>query len=806
MFKYFAIKPQIILLLSLFILGCITAYSVSEFENRYGPSKPRQRVLNPVEYQLSRKLNDISYYKDVKPILDARCITCHSCYDAPCQLKLSSFEGLDRGATKTPIYDTQRLEPMNPTRLFIDAEDTLGWRNQTFFPVLNEREHSPAAAIDNSVLIKLLQLKRDNPLQVSGRLGDNFEFDIDRTLVCPSIDEITDFEDEHPLWGMPYAMPGLSVKEEATITQWIKEGSKVAPRPPLPSRAIEEIKKWEAFMNGQSNKERLVSRYIYEHLFIGHIHFKGQPDDEFYYLVRSKTPPGQPIKEIKTLRPFEDPGSTDFYYRLRPVVATIVDKNHFVYEFSDKRMQRYRELFLTPDYSISELPGYAIKTAANPFKTFKEIPQISRYKFLLDDAHFFFSGFIKGPVCRGQVAINVIQDHFWVVFIKPDLNFLHSNSTSLTDNVDYFYMPASSGDGIGFFSWMDYDELGDNYLTKKDAFLNRHILQKSKTSLDFIWDGNGSNPNAALTVFRHFDNATVVTGFVGNTPLTSWVVDYPIFERIHYLLVAGFNVFGSMNHQFATRTYMDYIRIDAENNFLRFMPASQRKPIHDSWYQGVGANLKKLFNKPLFSIEHETAISYETNDYKKEFFQQIKHSLGQTATEKNMYTRCLPPQCSPSETAAIQQQVEKYLPLLSELKGTQISALPDVSFLRIKTNNPDNNLIYSLVVNKSLSNLSFVFAESIRRTPENDTLTIVPGFLGSYPNFFFNVDIAQLPAFIESLKQAQTERERYSFYSRFGIRRSNPEIWQHFDWFNQQHKKLDGLNSGIFDLSRYQNL
>ena len=804
MFKHFAIKPHILLLLTLFIFGCVTAYNASEFEKKYGPSKPRPHVLNTSEYQLSQELNNISYNKDIKPILDSRCVACHGCYDAPCQLKLSSFEGLDRGASKKPVYHTNRLDAMNPTRLFIDAADTSGWREQLFFPMINEREDSPEANIKNSILVKMLQLKHNNPLPVSGKLKDSFEFNIDRTLECPAIDEFEKYQDEHPLWGMPYAMPGLSIEEEATITQWLREGAKVAPRPPLSTRAIEEIKKWETFFNGQSNKERLVFRYIYEHLFIGHIHFEGHSDDEFYYLVRSKTPPGQPIEEINTTRPFEDPNTADFYYRLRPIVSTIVNKNHFVYEFSDQRLQRYHELFFQPDYTVTELPSYETKSTANPFKTFKEIPQISRYKFLLDEAHFFFSGFIKGPVCRGQVAINVIQDQFWVVFIKPDLNFLNNGSQSLTDNFEYFYMPASSGDEIGIFTWMDYDTLGKNYLTRKDEFINQNILMESNTSLDFLWDGDGTNQNAALTVFRHYDSATVVTGFMGKTPLTGWVVDYPIFERIHYLLVAGFNVFGSMHHQFATRTYMDYIRMDAENNFLRFMPADQRKPIHDSWYQGVGAKAKNLFNKPLFSIEHETAVIYESNDYKKELFQQIRQKLGQVAGEKVSYNHCSSPPCPLSES--VQKQVEEYLLKMTELKGDQISALPDVSFLRIKTANPDNDPIYTLVVNKALSNLSFVFAESIRRMPENDTLTIVPGFLGSYPNFFFNVQITQLPEFLESLKQAQSEEALYSFYSRFGIRRTNPEIWQHVDWFNQQHKKIDGINSGIFDLSRYQNL
>ncbi len=34
----------------------------------------------------------VSYLSDVKPILEQRCVVCHSCYNAPCQLKLGSFD------------------------------------------------------------------------------------------------------------------------------------------------------------------------------------------------------------------------------------------------------------------------------------------------------------------------------------------------------------------------------------------------------------------------------------------------------------------------------------------------------------------------------------------------------------------------------------------------------------------------------------------------------------------------------------------------------------------------------------------
>jgi len=63
------------------------------------------------------------------------------------------------------------------------------------------------------------------------------------------------------------------------------------------------------------------------------------------------------------------------------------------------------------------------------------LPISSRYRFLLDDARFFIEGFIKGPVCRGQVALNVIEDRFWILFFEVAI--LYFVSTTLL-NVKLF--------------------------------------------------------------------------------------------------------------------------------------------------------------------------------------------------------------------------------------------------------------------------------------------------------------------------------------------------------------------------------
>lgn len=126
--------------------------------------------------------------------------------------------------------------------------------------------------------------------------------------------------------------------------------------------------------------------------------------------------------------------------------------------------------------------------------------------------------------------------------------------------------------------------------------------------------------------------------------------------------------------------------------------------------------------------------------------------------------------------------------------------------LRVKTNAPEGDLVYTLLINKAYSNISTMLADNARRMPENDRLTVYPGFIGSYPNFFFSVEQKQLGDFVNQIRNAKSIADIDQLYVQFGVRRTDPKIWQQADWFNQQHKKYRGLEAGLLDMSRYDNL
>ncbi|MGA9599034.1 MAG: fatty acid cis/trans isomerase, partial [Methylocystis sp.] len=210
----------------------------------------------------------VSYRKQIKPILESRCVVCHACYDAPCQLKLGSWEGITRGVSSDLVYNGARLVEAPPTRLFVDAQKASDWRKRGFSPVLNEYKNTPEQNRSASLIYRVLALKQAHA-QSSGALApDVLDFGLDRKQSCPKIEIFDLYEKAHPLAGMPFGLPGIDPSDQEQIIRWIEQGAPDEGPTRLSAREEAEIAAWERFLNGDSLKERLMSRYLYEHLFL----------------------------------------------------------------------------------------------------------------------------------------------------------------------------------------------------------------------------------------------------------------------------------------------------------------------------------------------------------------------------------------------------------------------------------------------------------------------------------------------------------------------------------------------------------
>jgi len=779
---------------------------------------PEAPDLSPdIDWEVIAMLQDenslqVSWREDVLPVLENRCIVCHGCYDAPCQLKLSSYEGLMRGANPDQVYDGSRIRAAQPTRLGIDATTDAEWEKMGFHSVLNtaanDVEETPAERLRGSVFYRMLRHKQLNPQPRAGLIPASVTLDLGRKQVCTVQEDMAKFERDHPLWGMPYALPNLPDAEYKTIVKWLAQGAR-GPEPFSSDPVVApQIERWEKFLNGSSKREQLVSRYLYEHLFLGHLHFKRGPDREFYRLVRSYTPPGMPVQEIATTRPFDDPGVKEFWYRLRPLDEVIVAKSHVVYELSDQKMARYRQLFFEADYTVDELPGYEMPATANPFLSFAVIPPKSRYDFMLDDARFFIQGFIKGPVCRGQVALNVIEDQFWVFFTAPKA-FENPDTQEALDSVsDYLQMPSSTSTLKLLTSYGRYWKEQKKYLAVRNQYFMKQVEKRGNAAFAGIWDGGGTNRNAALTIFRNFDSASVEFGLLGDYPETAWIIDFPLFERIHYLLVAGFDVYGNVGHQLNSRLFMDFLRMEGEDNFLTYIPKADRKKIRDEWYKGIREKRSKYFQEPMEWNDIESPLTYKTADTQRELYDMAISHLGPIAGPQDYINRCAGKDCVSAAKSQKVRAADGYMrKLSSRATSDSMRNNPDVVYIRVEVEG-EPDIPYTLLINKSYQNLSSLLGagDSLERDPKNDTTSILRRISGSYPNFFLIVKFDELEEFTAEISGDTTVEDYQLFIAKYGIRRTNDQFWKHSDWFQQQYAEQEPVEGGVLDLNRYSNL
>ena len=768
------------------VAGCATL-AMREFDQRFGPPDP-QRFDVPAQPP-----GGMSYRKDIQPILERRCVVCHGCYDAPCQLKLTAWQGVARGSSKVPVYDADRLLEAPPTRLFEDALLPSQWRQLGFAPVLNERDPGAENNLAASVLYRSLLLKRAHPLPASPLPPGALDLSPDRAHSCPRIEEFADYAASHPLAGMPYGLPAISEREFATLGRWLEAGAPYEGDEPLTPAQQQLVRTWETFLNGDSNPQRLMSRYLYEHLFLGQLSFDTDPQRRAFRIVRSATPPGRPPAVIATRRPYDDPGVARVYYRLVPENETLLAKTHMPYLLGAGRMAKFRDWFLDPAFPVQSLPGYAVATSANPFAAFRDLPLEGRYRFLLDEAEFFVMNFIKGPVCRGQLALDVIEDRFWVFFVDPRAGASASVAEFLAGERRDLRLPAEWGSTAPILTpWLEYSRLEQQYLRAKSEALEQAAAKGMKIDLSLIWAGDGGNANAALTVFRHFDSASVVKGLVGEVPKTAWVVDYPLLERIYYLLVAGYDVYGNAGHQLNSRLYMDFLRMEGEFNFLVLLPLPARRPTAEHWYRGAPQAVTDYVYGRNAHFDRPNHIAYRSGDPQRELYEMLR-------------ARLTPVLGTRFELAAVADAtLRRNLQALGAARGAGLAFMPEVIFLRVGEQGRAAQY-FSVLRDTAHKNVAHVFKEAQELVPEENRLTVVPGFVAAYPNALFSVRPGEVAAFAAAVAALESETDYRRLADRFAIRRTDPAFWAASDELLAAYAAWAPAEAGLFDYSRLEN-
>ncbi|MBX3639619.1 MAG: fatty acid cis/trans isomerase [Nitrosomonas sp.] len=783
----------------LYLLSLI--FLLSACQNSNNPSVDNTPLPLPIALPVPAE-HPVSFTQEIQPILEAKCLSCHSCFDAPCQLKLETTEGLLRGAFHESVYGGARTEAMPPTRLGIDKLTTAGWRERGFYSVLQaENAQLP------SLMFSMIALAKQHPFPPNSKLPDSMEIEITRKNYCVSNAEFHDYARDHPLNGMPFAVSGLTDQEYALLVGWLNQGAEVPDaRITLTNGEKQAIETWESLLNQDGKRNKLVARWLYEHLFMAYLYFSELNDEpRFFELLRSSTPPGETIKPIATVNPNDDPGGP-FFYRLRPITGSIVHKRRITYPLNQARLQRISELFFGTDWPMGELPGYSYTERANPFVTFADIPAYARYQFMLDEAEYFVRNFIHGPVCRGQIATDVIRDHFWTLFQDPESDLFVTNDSYQRQVIPLLGMPGQDDDLLAASeNWLHYLGRHQDYQALRRSQYTSQ--QPDGASLIHIWNGDGRNKNALLTIFRHHDSASVVKGLAGDIPQTIWLMDYPLLERTYYELVVNFDVFGNVAHQLLTRLYFDLIRNGSEHNFLRLIPAGQRKTILSDWYQGPG-ELKFGIIYENIDDESPSAENFVTEDPKQELaLRLLERFQSINAMSHDALNRCRAENCNRPDQPRWIQQADQALSSIAARPADQlagITQLPEVTFVRVRHEQHERT-VYTVLRDRAHSNVAFILGEESRYQPEKDRLTVYPGITGSYPNFIFDVPVSQIEEFVLMLGNAGEAEDFKRVVETWGIRRMHPQFWEILHDITAWQKTQQPLLAGVFDINRYKN-
>jgi len=725
-----------------------------------------------------------NYSLKVQPIFDSKCVACHSCFNSPCQLNLTSFEGVSRGANLVNIYDFPKLKARKPTRLYTDAHSVEQWRELGFFPVTEGNQ-------------SLLSFMISQPKGIESGLQEKFDSEYSRVCIDSTKHRAVEkFLKANPAGRMPFGFPGLESDEISTIQSWLRDGAKGPSLSAMEERLREQpdlkpqIEEWEKFFNRKDLKSRIASRYLFEHLFLADVFFEDQPKI-YFKLVRSRTHKGE-IKEIGTDFPFAAIDGK-FFYRLRPVTNTLVHKSNIPFSFSETKREEWEKDFFQSKWTPKEMPPYG-NPGGNPFETFKDIPVESRYNLFLNNAHYFVMTFIKGPVCRGQTALNVINDHFWVLFLDPKRDPLVQSEKIYKQVAAQTQFPSEIGS-----SFSPLIDFRDNYWK---SVRTKFDFLKGKPPLDLnaLWNGDKKNLNATLTVFRHFDSAHVLNGLRGQTPKTVWVLDYHVFESIYYNLSAGYNVFGPLLHQLNSRLYMEVSRIASEDLFLSFLPQKDRLPLRGRWSQPTPKEkesvLKELADlisgdaKEKLSKEYSyegsqiaTAIKYESQNPKVEFLNLLaKKHYAKAQTEPRA-------------------EISHPLAHLRDLPAEIVSELPDTILVGVEDHSGLD--VWTLIHNKDHFNVAMLLFEDERRNPAGDNLDIIQGVATSYVNLFIVLKKEGLKKFVEEFEALKGSGELAGFLKKYGVSRKDQNFWKVYQKFSSQTLNPVSNERGLLDLNRY---
>ncbi|MFW2405637.1 MAG: fatty acid cis/trans isomerase, partial [Gammaproteobacteria bacterium] len=259
----------------------------------------------------------------------------------------------------------------------------------------------------------------------------------------------------------------------------------------------------------------------------------------------------------------------------------------------------------------------------------------------------------------------------------------------------------------------------------------------------------------------------------------------------HYLLVAGYDVFGNVGHQLLSRVYMDFLRMEGEMQFLLLLPQEARDRERAYWYREADDEVNEYMVLPSFESSMTPQIDYRTDDPKAELYAMLQERLQPVLPNTHDYASIVDP------------NIAQELAPLEKLMGQSVTLMPQTVFVEIA--GQSRNSYVTLARNNAHLNITSLFGEKKFRKPDEDTLSVIPGFLGAYPNAFLVVNEFDLERFVDMIASMRTEGDYARLLDNFGVRRTSPDFWRQSEAFHAAYEQAAPVEYGLFDFNRLEN-
>jgi hypothetical protein len=226
-----------------------------------------------------------------------------------------------------------------------------------------------------------------------------------------------------------------------------------------------------------------------------------------------------------------------------------------------------------------------------------------------------------------------------------------------------------------------------------------------------------------------------------------------------------------------------------------------------SW--NIGVPLKKLHYEP---ARIPANVTYKTTEPKREFIEQV--------VNEHITVEGISFDINYLQAGEVYPELPKTYDSVEDIiDGFIAVSAPGVSFfrhdsdyntnvgwVRIKNVPDKGDVVVSIVVDRWHDNVKFVFREKKNLDPSKDRADFIPGFIGSYPNYFFVLDASDLPDFLEILDQYDGSPTSVERTEKYGVNRAKENFWEVYDWFQNEFNNSLGEMTGIIDLNRYYYL